>query len=192
LDDQRPVGGDSVPGVGGVMKANSGRQRNSIRLDGFDYFRSGAYYVTICVRGKKNILGEVASGKTGLSESGVIVAESWLWLEGQHAHVELDEWIVMPNHFHGIIVIHESRRGGSRSALTEHLIRKPLGRIVGAFKTISTKRINQLQNTLGGKFWQRGYYDRIIRHKKELQKIRKYIAENPLKWELDEYHPSRC
>jgi REP element-mobilizing transposase RayT len=94
--------------------------------------------------------------------------------------------------FHeGGIVNHERREGGSRTAPTKHIKRKPLGRIIGAFKTMSTKRINLLLNTPAKQFWQRGYYDRIIRNREELDHIRKYISENPHKWELDEYLPSR-
>jgi REP element-mobilizing transposase RayT len=137
-------------------------------------------------------------GDIHLSVIGTIVKDSWLSLEDLYEYLEIDEWIIMPNHLHGIILYHEGRtieqdrcRGGSRTAPTELTRRKPLGRIVGVFKTRSTKRINELRRTPGKTFWQRGYYDRIIRNRDELDSIRKYISENPIKWTLDEYHPSR-
>ncbi|MBI3025425.1 MAG: transposase, partial [Candidatus Tectomicrobia bacterium] len=102
---------------------------------------------------------------------------------------------VMPNHFHGILVIHDVRRGGSRTAPTETIAplsqrRKTLGRLIGAFKTISTKRINAERRTPGQMFWQRNYYEHVIRNEKEMQAIRDYIATNPLRWHLDAENPN--
>jgi REP element-mobilizing transposase RayT len=180
------------------MPQEKPRRKNSIRLDGFDYSQPGVYFVTVCVRGKVSRLGEVRGGEIHLSSFGSIARECWISLENRYDYLELDEWIMMPNHLHGIILYHEEPtieqdrgRGGSRTAPTKLIRRKPLGRIIGVFKTTSTKRINQNLGALGGKFWQRGYYDRIIRDQKELDSIRSYINENPLKWEMDEYHPSR-
>ncbi len=126
-----------------------------------------------------------------LNEFGEIVAESWQWLEWQYEHVEIDEWVVMPNHLHGIIVITDCR-GGSRTAPTgsDQPKRKPLGRLIGAFKTVSTKRINEIYKTPGAKLWQRNYYEHIIRSEDEFNRIRAYIAQNPAKWEFDRENPS--
>jgi putative transposase len=103
----------------------------------------------------------------------------------------------MPNHLNGIIIILGNtnnpislRRGGSRTAPTCNFNRKSLGRLIGAFKTVSTKRINQIRGTPGTRIWQRSFYDCIVRNDEELLRIRKYIMDNPLKWELDEYYPS--
>ena len=89
----------------------------------------------------------------------------------------------MPNHFHGILII---RTGGSRTAPTTKK-RKPLGRLIGAFKTVSTKQINQLRKIPGGKIWQRNYYEHVIRNENDLNQTRQYINENILKWEMDDY-----
>ena len=137
-----------------------------------------------------------------LNEFGEIVAESWQWLERQYEYVEMDEWVVTPNHLHGIIKITDCA-GGSRTARTrtasttrtaptrpDQPKRKPLGRLIGAFKTGSTKRVNQIHKTPGAKLWQRNYYERIIRSEKELNRIRAYIAQNPAKWEFDRENPS--
>ena len=95
----------------------------------------------------------------------------------------------MPNHLHGIIMIRDDiRRGGSRTAPTEK--RKPLGRLIGAFKTVSTKRINELRLTSGGPFWQRNYYEHVIRSEEELAEVREYILNNPARWNEDENNPA--
>jgi REP element-mobilizing transposase RayT len=127
------------------------------------------------------------------NEHGRIAAECWQWLAGQYAYVDLDEWVLMPNHLHGIITIQDDLgRGGSRTALTPPAPtipstekRKPLGRLVGAFKTVSTKRINELRRTAGFTVWHRNYYEHIIRSEKAMNRIREYIFNNPLRWEFD-------
>jgi putative transposase len=154
-------------------------------------------------------LGAVVDGEMILSDHGRIAEDAWRWLAERHPYVTLDAWVVMPNHLHGIIVIEDvsagcSRtapiarnvpldgRGASRSAPTESNAskeRKPLGRLIGAFKTVSTKRINELRGTPGQVFWQRNYYERAIRNHRELDAIREYIANNPLHWELDQENP---
>jgi len=121
-----------------------------------------------------------------LKDAGRVVAGTWQWLEQQYDYVDLDEWTVMPNHFHGIVVL--GCRGGSRTAPTGK--RKPLGRLIGAFKTVSTKQINEMRNTSGAKLWQRGFYEHIIRNDESLNRIREYIMNNPLQWELDRENPN--
>jgi len=123
-----------------------------------------------------------------LNDFGEMVAESWEWLATRYGYVELDEWMIMPNHMHGIIVITDVCGGGSRTALTGK--RKPIGRLVGAFKTVSTKRITHLRNTPGIKIWQRNYCEHIIRNDDELNRIREYPANNPAQWEMDRENPN--
>jgi putative transposase len=161
--------------------------RRSIRLKGYDYAQPGAYFVTICVRERECALGDVVDGGMVLNDLGEIVCESWSWLAEQYPYVTLDEWVVMPNHLHGIIIIDDDDgRGASRRTPTK---RKPLGQLVGAFKTVSTKRINQIHDNAGTLFWQRGFYEHIVRNERELDAIRQYITDNPLKWELDRDNP---
>ncbi|MCL6613548.1 MAG: transposase [Firmicutes bacterium] len=174
--------------------------RRSIRLKGYDYSQPGVYFVTICTQNRECLFGEVVDGVMRLGVYGQIVAETWQWLAAQYSsYITLDEWVVMPNHLHGIIVIRDSydgigdsnitglydgsRRGGSRTAPTG--IHKPLGRIIGAFKTVSTKRINELRGTPGMVIWQRNYYEHIIRDEESLKRIRQYILDNPLHWYFD-------
>ena len=91
--------------------------RRSIRLLNYDYSQSGAYFVTIVARHRECLFGEIIDGKMKLNRYGEIVASTWQWLERQYSYIELGAWIVMPNHFHGILIIHDDRRGGSRTAL---------------------------------------------------------------------------
>lgn len=196
------------------------RQRKSIRLQGYDYTKQGAYFVTICSHNRESILGEIVSGEMRLNENGIIVRDTWEWLGNQYSYVGLDEYVTMPNHFHGIILIDhdrgdgsvgcadDSRRGASRGAPTTGTPTtgaptigaptigaptigapttkiKPLGQLIGAFKTVSSKRINLLRNTPGALLWQRNYYEHVIRDETDLQRIREYIANNPSNWADD-------
>lgn len=150
--------------------------RRSIRLEAYDYTRSGAYFVTACVQDRVCLFGEVVDGKMELNSFGEVVAEHREWLEQQYAHVQLDAWVVMPNHLHGIIVLMDDNpcRGGFpafggelrlRTAPTPAK-RKPLGRLVGAFKTVSTKHINRMWNCPSQRLWQRNFYEHVTATKK--------------------------
>jgi REP element-mobilizing transposase RayT len=155
--------------------------RRSIRLRHYDYSQPGKYSVTICTEGKEHLFGQVVEGEMHRNEWGDCVARGWQWLAHQYPYVDLDEWIVMPNHLHGIIVITDGR-GGSRTAPTK---RKTLGSLVGAFKTVSTEDVNQLRGTPARTLWQRDFYDHIVRNEDELNKIREYIRTNSLQWASD-------
>jgi putative transposase len=173
-----------------LMLINSKKyHRRSIRLPGYDYASNGAYCVTICTHNRECLLGKIATEHMELNVCGRIVADTWVWLEQQYGYVQLDEWIVMPNHFHGIIII-DACRGGSRTAPTDKQKIKPLGQLVGAFKTVSTKHINKNNDTYGAILWQRNYYEHIIRDDDDLNRIQKYIINNPAKWAEDENNPA--
>jgi len=169
--------------------------RRSIRWRGHDYSSPGAYFVTGCERHKRHIFGEVIEGEMHLNSIGEIVAACWKWLGKNYSHVVLDEWVVMPNHMHGIIILTDvgavrepppgTHAPAHVGAVREPPLRKPLGRLIGAFKTASTNRINTVQNTHGSSVWQRDFHDRVIRDNDELEKIREYIRTNPLRWESD-------
>jgi len=165
----------------------------------YDYSQSGAYFVTICTRDRACVLGEISDGQLLLNELGEIVAETWRWLERHYDHVELDEWLVMPNHLHGIVLIRDTPgRGASGSALIAGGSRtaptaarpKPLGRLIGSFKTASTQRINEIRKSPGMAFWQRNYYEHVIRSQKSLNAIREYIEANPFHWQEDPENPN--
>lgn len=131
------------------------------------------------------------------TELGAIVVKEWKSLASRYPNVQPDEWVVMPNHLHRTVVIVESDavgrcRGGSRTAPSGHVpgICKPLGGLIGAFKTMSTKRINASRGTPGCLVWQRNFIDRVIRDDGELDRIRRYIALNPARWMDDQENPS--
>jgi putative transposase len=171
------------------------KHRRSLRLSGYDYSQSGAYFITICVNKRQGLLGTIVNNQMLLNPFGKIAETSWQWLSQTYDYVELDEWIIMPNHLHGIIFISSDNivstdcRGGSRTAPTGERKMKPLGRLIGAFKTISTKQINFTRKTSGSPFWQRNFYEHVIRHDHALNRIREYITTNPLRWDLDRENP---
>jgi REP element-mobilizing transposase RayT len=156
--------------------------RRSIRLKNYDYSCAGMYFVTICIENRDCLLGEIIDGQMHMNAAGRIVAETWQWLASQYDYIMLDEWVVMPNHIHGIIV-----RVPTTEPTEKH---KPLGRLIGAFKTVSTKRINILRDSLSMKLWQRNYWEHIVRNEQSLQQIRQYIANNPLTWSDDQLNPT--
>ncbi len=177
--------------------------RRSIRLKGYDYTQPGAYFVTICTHGREMLFGRVVGGEMALNEFGEIVREEWFKTARVRPYVRLyeDEFVVMPNHIHGIIWIVEvdpdddddvgERR---RRAPTSHeQVCRPvpgsLPTIVRAFKSAATKRINLLRDTQGARVWQRNYYERIIRDERALNAIRRYIIANPMRWSLDRHNP---
>jgi len=148
-------------------------KRRSIRLQGYDYSQPGAYFVTV-VTSDRSILFDNERFRSAAEDA-------WLSLASLYDYVTLDEYVIMPNHLHGIIVISDPRRGGSRTAPTG----KPLGRIVGAFKTISSKRINEMRGATGLPVWQRNYYEHVIRDDRDLAAVRQYIVDNPACWADD-------
>ncbi len=169
-------------------------QRKSIRLREYDYANPNWYYVTICSNDRKIIFGKVENGKMLLNDYGKIVEEEWLKTKELRKNIDLDYYVVMPNHFHGIIII-ESRDIASYVPTDEY--RKfgkvqpgSLGAIVRSFKSAVTKRINELGKNHSKSIWQSNYYEHIIRNENDLFFTRRYIELNPLKWELDEYYNS--
>jgi REP element-mobilizing transposase RayT len=179
--------------------------RKSIRLAGYDYTSDGAYFVTICTRDLCCLFDHRAAPEPpvlrderaahrdhrAVPEPPVlrdVVVDSWLWLAKRYCYVCIDDFVLMPNHLHGILIIENVCTGGSRAALS-NTKSKSLGSLVGAFKTVSTKYINKTRGTPGAKVWQRNYYERVIRGKEELNRIREYISRNPMDWNEDRYNP---
>jgi len=159
-----------------MNSGTAGQRRRSIRLKEYDYSQAGAYFVTVCTQNRVLWLN--------IERIEAIAGKQWLWLGEQYDYVGLDAFVVMPNHIHGILVISDECRGGSRTARNK---RKPLGRLIGAFKTTSSKMIHQAGYRWFA--WQRNYYEHIIRDEKQLNSIRAYIAGNPLQWAADRENP---
>jgi REP-associated tyrosine transposase len=161
--------------------------RKSIRLRDYDYTQAGAYFVTVCTHNAVCIFGAVVDGKMVLSDEGRVVEGSWNDLPHHYPHVQLDAFVIMPNHVHGIIMLMHHVGAGLKPAPTE-LRRHGLPEIVRAFKTFSSRCINQLRRTIGTPVWQRNYYEHVIRNEDDLCEIRRYIDNNPARWVEDEYN----
>ena len=190
------------------MKNNSQkRQRKSIRLNEYDYSFPNWYYITICTYEKRNLFGKINNGKMILNKFGNVVKEEWMRTKEIRKYVDLDYYVIMPNHLHGIIIIEQSigngrgelnspvknESGRIRYAPTNNKFKSPshsLGAIVRGFKSSVTKRLREFSGNSNLKIWQRNYYEHIIRNELDLQNIRKYISLNPIKWEIDEYFNS--
>lgn len=172
------------------------RQRRSLRLQEYDYAQNGAYFITICTHRKHDLFGEITSGKIRLNECGQIVVEEWLKTEVIRREIILDEYIVMPNHFHAIVIIQAACRGDWPVAPTSPRAHGPkpesLGALMVGFKSSVTKRINELRQTPGAPVWQRNYYEHVIRDENDLNSIREYIAYNPARWAEDEENPAQA
>jgi REP element-mobilizing transposase RayT len=167
------------------------RQRRSIRLKDYDYSQAGAYFVTICTYNKEWIFGNVVNGEMMLDEYGKVAREEWDRSAEIRREVELDFFVVMPNHIHGIVVIVESNVGATgRSPLPKGPTPKSIGAMVAGFKSAATRRINELRGTPYKLVWQRNYYEHVIRNEDNLNEIREYIVNNPLKWDLDSENPN--
>jgi putative transposase len=127
------------------------QKRKSIRLKEYDYTSSAEYFITICTYNRKYLFGEIVNEEMRLSPLGLIIQEEWLKTKSIHPEIELDEYVIMPNHLHGIIVIKEESK--KNTAVGTHsrasLQRKPrsLGSLIAGFKSNTTKRINEMRNT---------------------------------------------
>ena len=173
--------------------------RRSIRLTGYDYRQSGAYFVTIVTQNRICLFGDVLNGEIVLNDTGRIAQASWVGLSSRFPTVVLDSFVVMPNHIHGIIIVgaqfiapgsaqfiapgpvlHNQAGIAQEGAMN----RAPtLGEIVRAYKTASTRLIRQTANADFA--WQRNYHEHIVRSDESLNHIRQYILENPSRWAMD-------
>lgn len=184
----QPQGIASTDGISGNHKELP--QRRSIRLKGYDYSQGGLYFITICTQNQWCFFGEIENGEMVLNDAGMMIERQWRELTNRFHYIQLHEFVVMPNHFHGIIEInrrgdHKDRPYGTYSG--------SVGRVMQVFKSITTHEyiggVNQYGWPLfSGKLWQRNYYEHIIRDEISCSKISEYIQTNPLKWQDDKYH----
>lgn len=157
-------------------------RRKAMRLKDYDYSRPGAYFVTLCIKDHRQLLGTIQDGDMALSSCGRIVKDAWEGLPEYFPYLALDDFVIMPNHFHAILVIDGNPKGVSPKP-------KPLGRLVSAFKAAVTRDVNKHLGASGGSLWQRYFWERIIRNNEELNRIREYILYNPSQWEVDKLNP---
>ncbi len=162
--------------------------RRSIRLKEYNYCQPGAYFVTVCTHNQECVFGDVIDGNMHLNECGQVVGKEWLKTFDIRKNLLLDKYIVMPNHFHGIIVI-TAGRGTLQRAPTLEQFGKPVSNslptIIRLLKSTTTKQINEWRKTPGMYLWQRNYYEHIIRNEDELNRVREYVANNSLQWQFD-------
>ena len=169
------------------------KPRKPNRLKNHDYSQDGYYYfVTVCTAGRAQTFGHIENGHMALNEFGRIVRDEWTRSIEIRQEIELDEFVIMPNHMHGIVFI----RGGVLNAVgatgrsplqrqTGGPAKRSLGAFVAGFKSSVTKRINDLRQSPGQPVWQRNYHDHIIRANEALERIREYIIHNPNQWDRD-------
>jgi len=150
-----------------------------MRLRDFDYSTPTAYFVTICSHERRLLFGSISNQNLILNEFGKVVEITWRNLN-HFFSIDLDEFVVMPNHFHGIVILKDNFKDPNHSKNSS------LISIIQIFKSQSTKRIHSLGNTQ--QIWQRSYHDIIIRDNDHLNATREYIRNNPINWELDSEH----
>ena len=168
------------------MSSNlSHRNRKTIRLRNYDYSKPGAYFVTMCVLDRTCIFGEIKNNKMHLNEFGEILNSTWNDLPNHIENIVLDEFIIMPNHVHGIIIIQETKEPADSGTKNDYT----LSEIIRQLKTLSARRINQARKTPGISIWQRSFFDHIGRDESDLYLTRQYIQNNPLNWDSDDENP---
>ncbi|MDX2231858.1 MAG: transposase [Leptolyngbyaceae cyanobacterium bins.349] len=189
--------------------------RRSLRLKGYDYASPSAYFITICTQNRACLFGEIDNGVMQLNDAGQMVQRVWVDLPQRFPAIELNAFVIMPNHIHGIIqfthdaIAGTGERAGTRPAPTEeqnNLVGVPLvgtpvtepgatlGEIVGTFKSISTHEYaiamkQRHWEPFHRRLWQRNYYEHIIRDTISFEKIEDYVQTNPQRWHLDQLHP---
>jgi REP element-mobilizing transposase RayT len=168
------------------------KERKLTRLKGYDYSQSGYYFVTICTNNREEWFGKVERESMNLNKYGEIAHDFWAEIPAHFENVGMDEFSVMPNHLHGILVIEERvgnayMRSHQRNAFMHSLQNRTkmlLSKIVQQYKASVTRKINSLEGGLHFG-WQKSFYDHVIRSDRSLDNLRQYIVNNPSKWELD-------
>lgn len=169
------------------------RERKPNRIRNFDYSQSGYYFVTICVKNREEWFGKIINGKMVLNKFGKIANNVWLNIPIHYQNVILDEFVIMPNHIHGIIIIKQLHQTVGTGQCPVPTINKNIkygliSKIINGFKNITTKKIRYVYGKPSFR-WQRSFYDHIIRNEQSLFAIRQYIKDNPSKWNDDRNNP---
>jgi REP-associated tyrosine transposase len=148
--------------------------RHSVRLRDYDYRRAGAYFITVCVQDKRCVLSRIVNDAVMLDRAGRVVQSVWDSLPDRFPGLDVDAFVIMPSHVHGVIVLPDGGKG-------------PLGEVVRTFKAASTRLIRTSGFPDFG--WQRSYYEHVIRGEDELERVRAYVVGNPARWETDRENP---
>jgi putative transposase len=196
-----------------TLTESESKHRRAVRLKEYDYSRAGAYFITICAQDRVCLFGEVIEGDSRLNEPGLMIQAVWDEMPAYYPGIETDSFVVMPNHIHGIIVLAQAgprpqpaREAGLRGqprgvAPTDRFSQGgqsptglTLGDAVHRFKTMTTKRYTDGVKQVGwspyqGRLWQRNYFEHVVRDEHDLERIRQYIADNPMRWSVDAENP---
>ena len=160
--------------------------RRSIRLHKYDYSQAGAYFITICCRNKESHFGTIQNQIMTLNQMGQIAYNEWIKTSELRSHIELDTFIIMPNHIHGIIIINNNaKRNLSNNTSFDNCQSNTIGAIIRGYKSSVSKQIKMLNNIEN--LWQRNYYEHIIRDEQSYQTISEYIINNPIRWKDDKF-----
>ena len=182
-------------------------RRRSIRLKGYDYSQPGLYFITICTQNRSILLGDIENGKMILNDAGMMVHRIWNEIPNDFHNIQLHEFVIMPNHIHGIIEITtvgadsisapsisaKNDTGAEIGAEMDSAPTPAIPKIVQSFKRHTTiEYIKMVKQNIVPPFekriWQRNYYEHIIRNEKSYYQIAEYIRNNPMKWREDKYY----
>ncbi len=165
------------------------RRRNSLRHPQYDYTQPGAYFITICAKKGKPIFGQIVDGRMQYTPLGEIARQVWDDLSTRHPHIEVEIFVVMPNHVHALIWIRTQVGEAGTARSYGKPVAGSLSVLINAYKTAVTKRASQADISGEGALWQRNFYDRIVRDEQELAYVKEYIRMNPYRWQEDQLHP---
>ena len=178
--------------------------RKKLRIPDFDYSQPGAYYVSIVTQGRRKLFGQIVDGEMVLNDIGKMVKEVWVAIPEHFPIVELGEFVVMPNHFHGIITIMAGETQGINVG-ARHAVPRPfsekegfgkpvsgsLSTILRSFKSATTKAFHEFFGHAEESLWQRSFYEHVIRNERDYRAIYEYIVANPMNWEMDDEFNSK-
>jgi REP element-mobilizing transposase RayT len=175
---------------------NGHHQRKPLRIKNYDYSQAGYYFVTICVQDRKKLLCEIVGNDALVVPTpiGEKITNCWDNISILNENINTDLFCIMPNHIHGIVVIENEFENSEIEKkygfeIAERRGRRSLQGIIKDFKSVTTRHFNKMvDESLKNTLWQKSYYEHVIRDERELQNIREYINNNPLKWELDKYY----
>lgn len=188
--------------------------RRNLRLKDYDYTQAGAYFITLCTQNREHLFGSILNGVMQLNPAGKMVETIWREIPAYYKRIFLDEFIIMPNHLHGIVILEDTTGYEDERLINPSVIKdssllrgQPQGAaptkrlslpdVVHRFKTMTTKRyadgVKQSQwLPFQGKLWQRNYWEHVIRNHTALAELREYICNNPLRWEEDLFNKAEC
>lgn len=171
----------------------------SLRAQWWDYGWEGAYFITICTKDRRHFFGEIQEGEMKLSAAGILAETFWKAIPHHFEGVELGEFVIMPDHMHGILILVGSVVGsrliatpqqspqqsppspGGITGMKNPMLHNNVSRMIRWYKGRCSFEIRKEDPDFG---WQSRFYDRIIRNEQEYHRISNYIIQNPEKWEV--------